>query len=143
MWRSTGASLKRVALSILALGAIGFAVLLIFQPFLLAIIGGSIFGFGHPKYPPELSEGAKFDWRHGMPQDRKWTRILLRKFHVGTPTTTLLATLQQQGFEIDRSHRTARYEWGGMPSLYTLTVNWTAANDTLASVSGGYSLGCL
>jgi hypothetical protein len=130
-------------LSILALVTIGFIALLIFQPIVLVVIGGPIFGFGHPLNPPELAEGAKFDWLHGMPQERQWTGILRRKFRVGTRTATFLTTLQQQGFEIDRRHRTASYEWGGMPCLYTLTVDWAAAKDTLTSVGGGYGSACL
>ena len=42
-----------------------------------------------------------------------------------------------------RSQNTARYEWDGMPCLYTLTVDWTAAEGALTLISGGYGSGCL
>jgi hypothetical protein len=78
-----------------------------------------------------------------MPSEKGWSRILRRKFPLGTRAAVLLTTLQQQGFEVEQARKTARYEWGGMPCLYTLTVDWTAAKSALTSVSGGYGSACL
>jgi hypothetical protein len=142
--RLAGSAVKCVAFVTLALLTIGIAAIAFLDPFAFAVLGISIFGTGHPSEPPPIAQGANFDFLHGWPTEPRWTKILQRKFPVDSSVTLLRATLQQQGFEIASNHNTARYEWGGMPCLKNLSVDWeSATSGKVESVSGGYGSACL
>ena len=135
---------KRVGFITVAGAIIGIAAIAFFDPFAFAALGISIFGTGHPSEPPPIAEGANFDFLHGLPNEPKWTKILQRNFPAGSNLEVLRATLQHQGFDIDSTHNTARYEWGGMPCLKNLSVDWESSmGGKVESVGGGYGSACL
>lgn len=136
--------MKRAVFVIFAAVAVIVAAFAIFDPFALAVSAIAASGTGHPSDPPSIAEGANFDFLHGWPNEPKWTGILQRKFPVGSSVKVLQTTLQRQGFVVDPTKESARYEWGGMPCLYTLNAIWvTTDHGKVASISGGYGSACL
>jgi hypothetical protein len=77
------------------------------------------------------------------PQSVQWTASLKYHFPVGSDEGGLVATLRQQGFEIDGQQHTAFYSWGGM-CRSTLVAKWTVnVQRQIASVSGTFEYGCI
>jgi len=97
--------------------------------------------FGHPMRPPAIAKGVDFNWLGNWDRNPQWNAVLARRFPAGSDEAALRSTLQQEGFHVEAA--TADYEWGGMPCLYTLRVNWSAANAKIKSVGGGFAMGCL
>lgn len=91
--------------------------------------------------PPPLSDGALQDFAVGH---ETWSRRLAETFPVGTPEATVLARLEDEGFETTPGGRTAHYEWGsGFPCIYTLTASWTTESGKITAISGDYLNACM
>jgi hypothetical protein len=101
---------------------------------------------GHPTVPPAITDGLDFSATvlTEQKQSQRWTAHLQQHFPVGSSVESLQDALRQQGFQIYQPRRTASYDWGGMPCLFTLTVEWTEDKaHRLASVGGHSRTGCL
>lgn len=133
-------SMKRVLLSV----AVGFvivaAIVFVFGGYIAEKLG---LNFGHPLHPPAIAQGIDFNWPGNWDDNPEWTAKLARNFPAGSSEATLQATLRDEGFQIDEPAKSAEYRWGGMPCLYTLRVDWKAKDRKIASVNGGFGMGCL
>jgi len=97
----------------------------------------------HPANPPPIAKGVNFAWPGNWNDNPQWNAVLARRFPAGTDEAFLRLTLFSEGFQIDEASKAAKYEWGGMPCLYTLKVNWQAADGKIKTVNGGFGMGCL
>lgn len=138
--------MKRVLLSLGVAVVIVIASVLLFGPLAFGSHIANTLGIKstYPAHPPTIAQDVDFSWPGNWSNNPQWTAILQRRFPQGSNEATLQSTLREQGFAIDTPRRTAKYEWGGMPCLYTLRVNWSAANNKkINSVNGGFGMGCL
>lgn len=138
--------MKRVLLSFGAAIAIVILSVLLFGPLAFGGYIANTLGIksSHPMHPPTIAQGVDFAWPGNWTNNPQWTAVLARHFPKGSSEATLQSTLREQGFAVDAPARTAKYEWGGMPCLYKLSVNWAAARDRkINSVNGGFGMGCL
>jgi len=94
--------------------------------------------------PPPLIDGIDVS-RNGPAAQQAVSAAIHRQFPPGTPESTLLDTLKDQGFKIDRSGHTAHYTWnrsvicGG-----SVDVQWTVSpRRALTSADGRAGIGCL
>lgn len=56
----------------------------------------------------------------------------------------MLVILKDQGFAINTARRSASYDWGGMPCLYTVSVDWREdAAQHIAAIKGRAYSSCL
>lgn len=137
--------MKRVLLSLGAAVVIVFLSVLLFGPLAFGGYIASTLGIksAHPLHPPAIARDVNFGWPGNWTNNPQWTAALTQRFPKGSSEAELQSTLREQGFDIDVHARTARYEWGGMPCLYTLRVDWTAQGLKLDAVRGGFAMGCL
>lgn len=137
--------MKRLLLSLGVAVVIVAASVLLFGPLAFGSHIANTLGIRstHPTHPPAIAQDVDFAWPGHWNDNPQWTAVLARRFPKGSSETTLQSTLREQGFAIDAPTRTAKYEWGGMPCLYTLRVNWSAHDRKLNAVSGGFGMGCL
>ena len=127
----------------LAFIVVGFVVLWLVNPFALAVLYGSVFGFGHPRNPPHFAESLRFQ-NDSVPEiSEKWTALLRERFPLGSSGESISSTLRQQKFAVEVEQGKAQYQWGGMPCLYTLSVEWKNDNESVTSIEGAYYFGCL
>jgi hypothetical protein len=138
-------AMKRVLFSLGVAIVIVIASVLLFGPLAFGGYIANTLGIesNHPMHPPRIAQGIDFAWPGNWANNPQWNAVLARRFPKGSSEATLQSTLREQGFEIDAPARTARYEWGGMPCLYTLRVDWTAEARKLKAVDGGFGMGCL
>ena len=143
--------MKRVVLWLLGSAlaiAIAFAIFCALNPLMGMIIVADITGagYGHPRNPPALADGKDFaaNLSDSAEKSRHWTQLLNQRFPTGTSVQLMLETLHQQRFEVSAERRTAFYDWGGMPCLYTLDVDWTeGVEHRITSIKGRSYSGCL
>jgi hypothetical protein len=124
---------------------IGLAGLWLVNPMLNGYMRAKIFGIGfhEPAEPPAIARDVDFDWQRGRKGDSEWTDVLRQTFPTGSQEADLEKTLRDQGFKIDTARRSARYQWGTMPCLFTVRVTWTTAgNGRIVSVSGSNAAAC-
>ena len=109
---------------------------------LLALIAlGFQTGFGHPLHPPLIAGDVPVAGYSGGP---RWNAIVQQHFAPGTKVQTMLVVLRDQGFSINPARHVASYDWGGMPCLFTVNVNWTEdPAQHIATIKGGAYSGCL
>lgn len=90
--------------------------------------------------PPPIAEGA-MDF--GQPS-LAWSQRLETTFPKGVSETSVRERLGAEGFDVQPTSPHASYGWGnGLPCIYSLTVDWTAEDGTLTSISGDYTNACL
>lgn len=90
--------------------------------------------------PPPIAEGA-MDF--GQPS-QAWSQRLETTFPNGIREASVRELLAAEGFDVQSGAPHASYGWGkGFPCIYTLTVDWTAEDGALTSISGGYTNACL
>jgi hypothetical protein len=109
-----------------------------------AMVSGT--GFGHPLNPPTIAGNARIAAIKpvGDPAEQRWNAIVQRYFPPGTKVQDMLVVLKDQGFAINTGHHSASYDWGGMPCLYTVSVDWREnAAQRIATINGRAYSGCL
>jgi hypothetical protein len=103
-------------------------------------------GFGHPLNPPAIAGNARIAAIKpvGDPAEQRWNAIVQRYFPPGTKVQNMLVVLKDQGFAINTARRSASYDWGGMPCLYSVSVDWREnAVQRIATVNGRAYSSCL
>ena len=130
--------MKRMVIVVAVIALIGVMAVAVLDPFAVAIVLAGIFGGS----PPQIAEGKQFDWTKRP--EPTWTALLRQHFPVGSPSAVLIATLAEQGFEVDVGHRTANYKWDGLPCDQWLEVDWSAnGQGNISTISGNYGSACL
>ena len=126
-----GNRVLRVALALLittvALALAGFAALWIW----MASTEG---------HPPRMFSDLPVDFRNERPA----TARMAETFPPGTPEGVLVARLQEEGFEVDKTSRRAVYAWGnGFPCSYSVDATWTAKDGRITSSRALYGNACM
>lgn len=125
---------------------IGFAGLWLANPVVYGFMRAKILGIGFdgPGAPPAIAKDIDFDWQRGGKNNSEWTDVLRQSFPMGSQEVDLQKTLRNQGFKIDAARRSARYQWGTMPCLFTVRVRWTTeGNGRIVSVNGSNAAACV
>lgn len=136
--------MKRAAIGIAVLLLVGIGLFWLANPLGFAMIYCSTFGCGHPTHPPAIAGDAHFEWPNKSGSEPKWTAILRQKFPVGSDEAMLEAALSDQGFKIDSKRKSAEYEWGGLPCVYSLRVDWKVGEARKVTwVNGSFFPACL
>jgi hypothetical protein len=95
----------------------------------------AIEGPGAP--PPSLIEVAELSWG-----DESFSNFLMETFPRGTPTSDLVARLQQDVFEIGPDNH-ASLVWGSSWCSWHMRIHWVEVSDQLVEVTGRYDPICL
>lgn len=134
-----------VAAGMTAAFAIAALAFILFGPLALGIrlLERAGLKLNRPASPPIIAQSVDFNWPGNWSDNPQWNAVLAQHFPAGSDESLLRVTLFAEGFQIDERGRTARYEWGGIPCLYTLRVNWSAAEGKIKAVNGGFGMGCL
>jgi hypothetical protein len=130
--------MKRLAIIIAATVLIGVIAAAVLNPLFAAAFIVELFERG----PPPIAQGKSFSWMKSP--EPTWTAVLRQHFPVGSPVSTLVATLTDQGFRVDAGRRTAEYKWDGLPCDQSLRTQWTEGpRGKISAISGDYWSACL